>query len=178
MKIIVSDVDDVLADLVFIWLKLYNADFKENIKKSDITEWDIGSFLKYPNNRKYLYEYIENPSIYDKIKPIKDSLWGINKLRSFGYRVIFVTSSTLGQTNRKYQWLKDYGFIDNRKDYFEAIDKSVFNCEYMVDDKFDNVINCNGKGILFEQNWNKKEIWGRKCNGWKEVINLISLEQS
>ena len=177
MKQLVCDIDDTLLDLVTEWLRRFNRDFQDNIKKSNITGWDLGSFISNPNNRKYLYEYIEDPSIYDNIKPIKNALWGINKLRMFGYRIIFVTSATKGHFQRKLQWLQDYNFIDNRKNYFEAVDKSVFIGEYIIDDKFDNVVNFNGKGILYSQPWNLKENWNRRCNNWKSVIDLISSEQ-
>lgn len=178
MKQLVCDIDDVLLDLVQEWIRRYNFDFQENIKKSDITDWDLSQFIQNKNNKEYLYQYIEDPSIYDNIKPIKNSLWGINQLRKLGYRVLFVTSATKGHHLRKLQWLQDYNFIDHRKNYFEAVDKSVYIGEYIIDDKFDNVINFQGKGILYQQSWNIKENWNRKCNGWKEVINLISLEQS
>lgn len=177
MKIVVSDVDDTVASLVETWIKLYNVDFKDNIKKSDIVAWDIGSFIKNPNNRQYLYEYIEDPTIYDKIKPIKDSLWGINKLKNMGYRVVFATASTIGASGRKYRWLKDYGFIDSKSDYIECYDKNLVRGDYIIDDRFDNVINFQGKGILYSQPWNLKDNWNMRCNNWKEVINLISSEQ-
>lgn len=175
MKIIVSDVDDVCADLVTEWLKRYNKDWNDNVKKSDLTDWDISLFIKDKNNKKYLYEYIEDPSLYDKIKPIKNSLWGINTLRNFGYRIIFVTSSTSGSAGRKFHWLQDYGFIENKKDYIEAYDKSLIFGDYMIDDKLDNVQSFTGKGILFGEMWGN--VWNRKAKNWKEVINLISSEQ-
>ena len=177
MKQFVCDIDDVLLDLVSEWIRRYNFDFQENIKKSDINDWDLSQFIKNKNNKKYLYQYIEDPSIYDNIKPIKNSLWGIKQLRNLGYRIIFVTSSTMGHTNRKMKWLQDHKFLDDRRNYYEAIDKSVFIGEYIIDDKFDNVVNFKGKGILYTQPWNLKENWNRKCGSWKEVVSLISSEQ-
>ncbi len=176
MKIIISDVDDVCGNLIDEWLKRYNRDWNDTLKKSEITEWDISLFLKDKNNKKQFYEYIEDPTIYDSIKPIKNALWGINTLRSFGYRIVFVTSSTIGHAGRKFRWLQDHGFIEHKKDYIEAFDKSLIIGDYMIDDRIDNVRTFSGKGILFGEMWHKSD-WDRKAKNWKEVINLISLEQ-
>ena len=171
---IIVDVDDCVADLVGEWLKRYNFDYGESLKKSDVTEWDISKFLRKPENKEFLYQYIEDPNLYNNIKPIKDSLWGINKLKSMGNRVIFVTASTIGSAGRKFQWLKDHKFIDNKNDYVETLDKSIIRGHWMIDDRFLNVKSFHGRAILFDAFWNRCEQWDLKAKSWKHVIKIIS----
>jgi 5'(3')-deoxyribonucleotidase len=171
--LVISDVDDTLANFVPRWIERFNSEWHQDLTLDQITDWDIGQFLKNSEYKKYLYGYLEDPSLYDNVEPIKDSLWGINKLRKMGHRVIFVTSTPSGQIGRKYIWLKDNGFITSKEDYYEAHDKSVFRGEWIIDDRFSTVSVFRGKGILFERNWNKKEQWNLKAKNWKQVINII-----
>jgi len=39
--IIAVDVDDVIIDLVPMWLHFYNNDYKDNLSKNDITDWQV-----------------------------------------------------------------------------------------------------------------------------------------
>jgi len=173
MQIIV-DVDDVCANLVEEWIRRYNFDYGDNLKKSSIIEWDISKFIKEPKNKEFLYQYIEDPLLYENMAQIKDSLWGIKKLKSMGNRVIFVTSSTIGCAGKKYLWLRKNGYIETKKDYYEGDDKSVFRGHWIIDDRPLNVRSFNGRAIMFNQPWNKNEQWDLKCKDWKHVIKTIS----
>ena len=70
--IVAVDIDDVIISLVPTWLHLYNKDYKDNLSKNDITDWQIDKFVK-PEcginiyNYKYFYPY--NP--YDEDKKVK-----------------------------------------------------------------------------------------------------------
>ena len=44
--IVAVDIDDVIISLVPTWLHLYNKDYKDNLSKNDITDWQIDKFVK------------------------------------------------------------------------------------------------------------------------------------
>jgi len=166
-KIIAVDVDDVCADLVTEWLRLYNLDFKDNLKREDITNWHIHEFVK-PECGEKIYEYVETKSIYDNVAQIKDSLKGVTILKTIG-RVIFVTASTNGASGRKYLWLKDNGYIDSPKDYIECLDKSLIKYDILIDDKYDNIKN-SSNNILFDAPWNREHYYHNRILSWGYYI--------
>lgn len=161
------DVDDVTCDLMTEWLSRYNKDYDDNLKKENITDWDISRFVK-PECGKKIYKYVEDPSIYDHCKPIEGSLNAINQLRKAG-RAIFVTSWNIGIAGRKYTWLKDHGYIDSIDDYFEAHDKNMIKFDILIDDGFHN-FKSKYSGLLFSQPWNMKLDHYRRINNWEEFM--------
>lgn len=166
-RIIGIDIDDVILDLVSNWLKFYNIDFDDNLKRKDITDWNIAKFVKSKAKQK-IYDYVKSPDIYNEVKPIKDSLWGVNTLKSLGYRVIYITVNNYG--NAKYNWLLNYGYMESGKDFVSTEDKSLIKAEILLDDNFKNIKNFDGEGFLFSKPWNIKYKYENRVNSWKEFI--------
>ena len=177
--IVLVDVDDVITQSVKRWLELYNNDFDDNLNIEDINIWDIASFAK-KCDKKTFFDYIANPNFYDKVEPIDGSWYGVTRLREMGYRVVFATSPTIGHEGRKFQYLCDYGYLDNthvgKMDYIEATDKSLIQCDYMVDDSPNNILNTDGMPIIFDRPWNrhlKTEDGFIRANDWDDVVSWI-----
>lgn len=173
--IIAVDVDDTVANLIDAWLEIYNDEHGDNLREHEITDWDISKFAKHGKN---IYDYLKNPSLYDNVFPIKDSLNGINSIRKMGHRVIYVTASTIEQSGRKYQWLRDFGFVDSEYDYIEAKDKSLICADILIDDGMHNIQSFRKVGILMNKSWNKKYDYKPRCNNWKEVVEYIKKEEN
>jgi 5'-nucleotidase len=167
--IIAVDVDDVVCDLISAWILRYDQDYKDNLTKESITDWNIGKFV-LPSCGKKIYKYIEDPSIYNDCQPIENSLEAVNLLKTMG-RVIFVTSPTIGCAGRKYVWLKDHGYIDKLNDYVEARDKSLIKYSYLIDDNYKNIKPSN-KNVLFTMPWNAKFEHPNRINNWREFIDM------
>jgi len=98
--VIACDVDDVACDLVTEWIRLYNRDYFDTLSTPDITEWNIVKFVK-PECGDKIYDYLDNPSLYDTIYPVERSIDGVIALRNMGHRVVFVTSAVNGCAGRK-----------------------------------------------------------------------------
>jgi 5'(3')-deoxyribonucleotidase len=171
-KIVGIDVDDVILELVPAWLKAYNQDFKDNLKLEHITDWNIKKFVKKSCGKK-IYDYIKSPDIYNEIKPVKDSLWGINALREMGYRVVYITVNNYG--NAKYDLLLKYGYMVSGKDFVMAEDKSLIKSEILLDDNYNNIINFCGEGFLMTKPWNKNFNYAKRVRSWKDFIKKIAL---
>lgn len=168
--IIGCDVDDTISMMMESWLRLYNRDFLDDLQKEQITDWDISKFVK-PEAKQKIYQYINEPQVFSVAQPVKDALESINMLKSRGHRVIYVTAnSPLGI---KEQWLKGYGFLDTMENFYLAYDKSLILCDYLIDDKYENVETAHGKGILVSQPWNQKYDWKLRANNWKEILDII-----
>jgi len=136
--IVLSDIDDVVADFVPNWLRKYNKQYNDTLKKSKILNWNVSEFIKEKENKDRLYEYLNDPKLYDDVVPIKNALWGINELRNMGHRVIFVTGG--GYPNRKFQWLSDHGFQPTKDNYVEILNKYLIKGDWLIDDGYHNIV--------------------------------------
>lgn len=173
-KTIIVDVDDVTANLVDWWLEIYNLDYKDSLKETDIKSWAIHKYTKIGDK---MYDYLKDPSLYDGVLPVKNSAWGIRRLRGMGHRVAFVTASTPEQAGRKYRWLQEYDMIDSRSNYIEALDKTLIKADYIIDDNPDNIVKATCQPIVFTREWNKYlgNIYPR-ANNWEDIVMYFTRE--
>lgn len=174
MKILAVDVDGVLADVHTTWLARYNHDYHDNLTKEQWTTWNIEKLVK-PECGKKIFKYIEDPSIYDDTLPIDGALERINVLKR-SYRVIFVTTSTLGASGKKFLWLKQHGFLTKQEDYVECKDKSLVYSQYLIDDDIKNIVKPvpydNRINILFTEPWNKDFMWVYRMDDWESFFDF------
>jgi len=170
-KTIAIDVDGVLADTHTEWLKRYNHDWKDSIAVDDIKSWEIHRYVKCGHK---IYEYLDYKNLYQSVLPIQNSFECVSKLREMGYHIIYVTDSYPPiQMMGKFKWLKDWGYLDPQrlqKDFYVAHDKSKILCDYLIDDRVENVKNCSGTGIIFSQPWNKGYLDGVRLDGWGDYV--------
>lgn len=176
-KIIALDIDGVCADLLTVWLSWYNKDYSDNLTMNKLTDWNIHQFTK-PECGLKMYNYIENPDIYDTVMPILGATTVIKRIRNLGYRIIYVTSSTNGHAGRKFNWLKEYEMISELDDYVECKDKSLIKTHYLVDDYPVNISSFSGIGVLFNQPYNRKSLHSPRVNDWGEVYKFFDKELS
>jgi 5'(3')-deoxyribonucleotidase len=167
---IALDIDDVCLDLMETWLWMYNHDFDDHLKREQIIDWSISNFVK-PVAKIAIYQYIEKPDVFDMSEPIDGALESVEKLRSLGHRIIFVTANN--PKNIKYTWLCRYGFLTDNKDFVQAYDKSLIIADYLVDDRYDNVVSFNGQGVLINQPWNQQYDYPYRV---KDIAEFIMAE--
>lgn len=172
------DVDDVLAELVEEWVRRYNAKYQDNVRREEITDWDVTIRMnKAPKDE--VYGLLGAGDFYHSVRPTKGSVEAVRKLRERTwpdgtpmYRIIFVTSClSFDSASQKFEWLVRHGFFGRRegaltwearaeymKDYFPVKDKSLVRTDLLVDDNIDNVSSAPGMAFLMNQPHNK----GRK----------------
>ena len=178
--IVACDIDGVVANLMEAWLARYNRDYNDKLTKGMILSWGIDMYVK-PECGLKIFQYIEDPAIYDEVWPEPAALRGVMSLREAGHRVVFVTSSTAGASGAKLRWLRRWRFLDESYkslvDYVEAADKSLVRADVMIDDYFKNLEGFQGKGYLFRQPWNAGVGWPYHIMSWNGVIeNGITAE--
>ncbi|MFZ2992558.1 MAG: hypothetical protein WA061_02470 [Microgenomates group bacterium] len=176
-KIVSMDADGFIINLHKPWLGRYNYDWNDDLTVEEITEWGMHKLVK-PECGTKIYEYIEDPTIYDEAPPIDGAIDGIRYVRDMGYRIVFVTSSTLGASGRKYKWFKDYGLINGLSDYVEMSDKSLIRSDYLFDDYQVNISGFIGKGVLYTQPWNKSSTITPRVFGWLGVLGVVKYLQN
>lgn len=175
MKRILVDVDAVIADLMPVWLSLYNIDYDDKLEAKDIFKWGIHEIVK-PECGSSIFSYLERPDLYDNVKPIDGAISSIRWLRQHSYDVRFVTS---GGFESKIRWLGRQGFLMGENYFYSpdlvvAHDKSIINADIMIDDNVKNCENFKGKSILFAQPWNEGSNTWFRADGWADVIQYLA----
>lgn len=178
------DVDETVADLLPAWLEMYNDDYGDSLRVTDITGWDLTKFVK-PECGNKIYTYL-TPELYNMVDPIPGALEGVEYLRKQGHRVIFVTSTPKGCEGAKLKWLVDKEFLDKKgaygdgrvyDDYIEIHDKSLIRADIMIDDRPENLFSFNGYRILYRANHNLafsgsvKDI--SRADDWDDATHLV-----
>lgn len=178
-KIAFVDVDGVVADLGTAWLNRYNKDFDDNLTNENILDWHTSQYVK-PECGNKIYDYLEDPTLYDEVEPIPFALGGVSFLRNAGFRVVFATTSVNGASGRKYRWLVDHNFLPvelSLKDYIEIGDKGLLDPggfeNILIDDGIHNLKAFKGFGILFSRPHNIKEVWHPVLFGWENISILL-----
>ena len=156
--IIAVDVDDVCADLLGEWLNRINRDYQylqPKRTREDVTQWDMSGLVPDGEN---VYQYLQEPDLYDHVRPIPGALQAVLALRAAGHRVIFVTSCVKGQYDAKERWLVEHGFLDDaysQPDFYPAKDKSLIHADVLIDDGAHNLATFKGHKILIDQPHNR-----------------------
>lgn len=178
MKRILVDVDAVVADLMPVWLGLYNKDYSDTLETRDILKWGIHEIVK-PECGTAIFDYLVYPTLYDDVKPIDGAISSIRWLRQHSYDVRFVTS---GVFESKIRWLGNHGLLIGENflyspDVVVAHDKSIIKADIMIDDNPKNCDSFQGKSILFAQPWNKEyhgHSYSFRADGWIDVIQYLA----
>lgn len=166
------DCDGVIINIQSVWTYLYNTDWNDNLRPEQITDWDMTKFVKKECGDK-IYQYLKNKALYDFSPLYPGAIEALEKLRK-KWKLVFITHTVPGQEGRKLKYLKDKGCFKEDDEYYEAEDKSNFQCAYLIDDYIKNVEDFNGVGILIRRSWNNKYPYAISFSGLSEVADFLT----
>ena len=137
---IAFDVDDVVADLLPEWMRLYSTQSGHLLFASDVDRWELNE-LVVPEWREEIFSLL-TPEMYDNVWPIPGALAAVKVLRSLKHRVIFASSCVVGTADAKANWLVRNGFLSPAakwKDFMAVSDKTLVRADILFDDRPLNV---------------------------------------
>jgi len=152
------DIDGVLLDTMKAYIKIYNHNYDEKRKVSDITDFHFGYILGLED--KEMYEIFEEINI-KRIDLVDNSIPTIiDKWKSKGYTVDLITATSSKTIIKKYQRLKYLGVnfdnvhrVDGLKgEYAELYDLIIDDSP----DQLDDILLHGGRAICYDQPWNRK----------------------
>lgn len=173
-KVFLVDVDYVVVPLHAEWYSRYNRDYDDNLTLKQVTEWSLHKFVK-PECGKKIYDYLQDPDLYDNIKIPSKTVKAIKQIKQFtNLQLVFLTA---GIHIGKYNLLKRYGLVDSERDIIVASDKSLVYGDIMVDDYEENLYafqkrNPKGFAMLFDAHHNRSVQMTRVKN-WDDILSLI-----
>jgi 5'(3')-deoxyribonucleotidase len=139
-KVVVVDVDEVVASLIPTWVRALRAKHPEcpnPIGNPTWDTWDIKDQIPECYHGTLL-ELLETHEIYEDVQPVQDSLQAVQLLRTLGCRVVFATSVVVGHAGAKLRWLVKHGFLETERhcyDYVETSDKALIRGDLLIDDR-------------------------------------------
>ena len=172
MKRIAIDMDEVIADVIPKFLKLYNRDFGTPL---DLTI-DAGNevFKQIPQdvNQKWL-EYINEEGFFRDLAVIPDSQRVIKALQE-KYDVYIVSAAMEFRNSLvdKYDWLAEYfPFIDWQHIMFCG--NKIVEVDILIDDRIKNFVNFKGRPLLYTSPHNLLITDYERVNTWEEIAGLL-----
>ena len=169
------DVDGVLCDLHDEWLRRYNRDYNDSLTPDDIVSWNIQNFTK-PECGNKIFNYLNDEDLYDKSPVMAGAQEGVDRLRSAGHTITFVTS---GFFLSKVEWLvrNKFSTAKNWQTAFDVIithNKSKIRGDVMIDDYWKNLVGYDVP-ILFNRPWNVdyRNLLYISAPDWKHVVDAV-----
>lgn len=159
------DMDGVLADTHSELLKRYNSEYGLDLKKDDLTAWDLSQIQKEGTS---LTKYFNMPGFFASLPVYEGAQKGVKALSSIKCIELFVaTVSTKVGYSEKERWLqRHFPEIPKNNIVFTAR-KDMLAGDIIIDDALHNVCPTNCKhAILFDQPWNRTKA---ECNVFSNV---------
>ena len=175
-KILVTDMDDVLVDLLTAWTNVLNKRYNKSVRPCDVLDWDMK--IAYPDlSDKELYGVLNEEELWKQVLPMNDSPEYLKLINDTLCKVYVCTATHYKNIEKKivnclmkyYSWL---GY----KDIIMCHDKSMLKCDYIVDDNVQNVKNSDGIKFLFDRPHNQRENthnYDFRVKSMKDVYEII-----
>jgi len=154
-KIVVSDMDDVLVDLIPAWVDLLNKQHNRNVNYKDITEWDM--HISYPGlTDKELFGVLNTEELWKSVQPKVNAVEGVKRFIDDGYKFYVCTASHYKTIANKMTHALFPYFNLNYQDIIVCHDKHLIHCDYIVDDNPENLKHSSAIRFLMDTPHNQK----------------------
>ena len=179
------DFDSVMVNTTEEWVKDINFDYGTNVKYTDIKDWDMS--LAFPSLAKSaIYYPLTRRSLWEKVKPIKDSQKIVQKLLNDKHDIKVVSDTDYRNVQIKTEIMMKHFPCLESTDFVSIKDKSRYTGDVLLDDYLDKLIGFNGYRCLFSQPWNEKYDYKalsalhiQRVDNWMEFYKLITeMEQT
>lgn len=177
--LIVTDLDDVIIELLPEWIHRLNMKYHTNVSVEDVKDWDMQkAFPNVPKDK--IYEPLFSPEIYKYMKPVKDVVKYLNILHDEGFAIKIATASHYNCLPFKleealfplFDWL-------TYKDIMIVYDKGLIKCDYLIDDYHKNFEGSDACKILLDKPYNKEStLHNHRCYSWKDIYEVIRKEEN
>ena len=169
---IAVDMDDVIADPLSKFIKLFDRDFGIGADFQPVPGQEIFESVPPHAGPKWI-EYINEKGFFRDLDPMPDSIEVLQKLQE-KYEV-FIVSAAMEFPNSlqdKYDWLRDhFPFIDWKHIVFCGI--KIVDVDIMIDDRIRNFEDFKGRALLYSSPHNMLIQGYERVNNWKEIAGLL-----
>lgn len=168
------DMDSVLVQLMPYWLRLYNAEYNDNLTMDKITAWDMARFVK-PECGNKIYEYLNQPGAFRDLEPMPHGPETVKALLEDGHEIFIVTAPPVRSSTAmwdKLEWVREHLPFFPEHHVIFCHPKYVIHGDILFDDSPINLAHFARIGVAMDYNYNKEEGVFR-VNSWPEFKQLV-----
>lgn len=177
------DIDEVLRALVPNMVRLYNREFGNVMKVSDVKDFVVDNSFPLIMERagmsasKWFFQ-VHGFELFRESEEIEGAIEALNILRKYGKIIIITYQKSLENKIDTLQWLSEHGFEYDGICFVK--DKTVVVTDYLIDDNDWNFIGSNAAhGVLINAPYNlHKDIediwWQSHCSSMERAESLLS----
>jgi len=172
MKRMAIDMDEVIADALGKFIKLYNRDYNVPLDLKIAPGNEIYHHVPQEVNQKW-FEYINEPGFFRDMEVIADSQRVIKALQE-KYDVYIVSAAMEFRNSLvdKYDWMAEhFPFIDWQHIMFCG--NKIVEVDILIDDRIKNFMGFKGRPLLFTSPHNLLITQYERVNTWEEVAGLL-----
>lgn len=176
--IIVCDVDEVLNNLMDVTLKTYNKEYAANYTINDLTAYNFENCFDQSTAHR-IKNIFDNPSIWDKVKPIHGAQDGLQKLINAGHQVYLATDHNPATYKEKVEWIRRFfPYIESSK-IMCIKDKWIINADVMIEDCLSTLLaKTHYHRIIVDRPWNQStKDWVyniHRCSNWNNIVDVVN----
>jgi len=178
-KRVAVDVDGTLANVMPMWVKVYNEEYNKNLDYRSIKKWAFWSDLGL-STREFFRIFSKAWSRWEEIKPMEENVGESMKILHKLCSLDVVTGRTKDTLRYVKNWLEKHQISYNR---FVAVSswrrKIYLPYDYYIDDSPDLARLAARREkmvLLYNQPWNaeiKEGAWVKRINNLSEAIEIL-----
>jgi len=172
MDRIAIDMDEVIADVIPKFIKLYNRDY--GVPLDLVIEPGNEMFKHVPENiNQKWFDYINEPGFFRDLTVIPDSQDVIRALQE-KYDVYIVSAATEFRNSLidKLDWLSEH-FPSIGWQNIIFCGNKIVEVDVMIDDRIKNFVNFKGRPLLYTSPHNLLISDYERVNSWKDVAEKL-----
>ena len=167
------DIDNTIWDLVTPWLDFYNWYYDDDVKYSDIKEYDFFNILKKAS-KKQMLDLLNIKGFWNLVEPYEYSVEYLRKLND-EYDLYIVTSTSYKTAEEKFnRFFKLFPFL-NESQLILTSDKGLIDVDIIVDDCPRWLENKNSIKFLINEPYNQLVLDDTiiRVDNLKDVYNYL-----
>ena len=168
MKRIAIDMDEVIADVIPKFIKLYNRDYGVPLDLVIEPGNEIYKHVPENVNRKW-FDYINEPGFFRDLEVIPDSQRVIKALQEkYDVYIVSAAMEFRNSLTDKYDWLAEhFPFIDWQHIMFCG--NKIIEADFLIDDRIKNFTNFKGRPLLYTSPHNLLITDYERVSSWVEI---------
>ncbi len=174
---ILCDADDTIQELTVHWLAELNQKYNYNVRKEDVTSWDITKAFPELTPEEVM-EPLYNNEFWNRTTPISGSTYYLKKLIDDGHRIKIVTASNPETFEAKTKKLLELFPFLRIEQIIRENNKQKVTGDVLIDDGVHNLIGGRYKKFLFNQpnnsSFNEQDYDITRVYSWKDIYERIS----
>ena len=173
--IIGIDFDDTINNMIETWVVWLNRMRGTSIQMSDITEWEFRE--KFPGlTVDEFFAPVDIPEFWDDVALKPHAAEILSKLIQDGHKVYIITSSHYKTLPYKFKrcLFAHLPFL-TKENVIITYNKSLINCDLLLDDAEHNLINFKGIKVIFDAPYNRNsKVEDFRVTSWEDFYELVN----